>query len=70
MNTSRKVSSMKNESPLPSRKEYHRKKATKNKRPATKEKDESELPSLILIRVLTLVFIGMVTLFLLYSYFL
>lgn len=63
---------MKNESPLPSRKEYHRKKSNKKKRterPNPKEHGESELPSLILIRVLALVFIGMVTLFLLYSYF-
>ncbi|KMM38120.1 hypothetical protein AB986_01995 [Alkalihalobacillus macyae] len=59
---------MKNESPLPSRKDYHRNKENKKKR-ASSSKKETELPSLTLIRVLALLFIGMVSIFLLYSYF-
>ncbi|WP_347549812.1 hypothetical protein ABFG93_20300 [Pseudalkalibacillus hwajinpoensis] len=60
---------MKNEHSLPSRKEYHQNKTTKKRKQTQKKGQENEMPSFTLIRLLALLFIGMVSLFLLYSYF-
>ncbi|WLR60317.1 hypothetical protein [Guptibacillus hwajinpoensis] len=59
---------MKNDRPLPSRKEFHRNKEKQKKQSRSKGSEENELPSLTLIRVLALLFISMVAIFLLYSY--
>lgn len=59
---------MKKESSLPSRKEYHKNKAKKNRgKPQKKEREDDATPSLMLVRILALVFLSIVTVFLLYS---